>query len=229
MTHQVVVVDDDQTILESVEYTLQADAMKVTTVRSARAAVEAARRRDVDLFVLDLGLPDGSGLDACRTIRSLSDAPILILTARDTELDIVVGLEAGADDYMVKPFSLAVLRGQVHALLRRRHIDQRSASRSTVREIGGLAIDMIRHISHVDGRSLQLTRAEFKLIALLSEQPERVYTRRQIMEHLWDSTYVGDLRACDVHIAALRRKIDTPGKPSRIVTVRGVGYKLIPV
>jgi two-component system response regulator RegX3 len=229
MNERVVVVDDDPTILESVEYTLRADGMDVTALNTARAAMQAAARDEDDLFVLDLGLPDGSGLEVCRAIRSASTVPILILTARDTEVDVVLGLEAGADDYVVKPFSLAVLRGRVRALLRRRELDRKAAGETTIRRIGNLSVDMVRHVAHVDGRSLQLTRSEFKLMALLSQQPERVFTRRQIMEHLWDSTYVGDLRACDVHISALRRKIDTPGHPSRITTVRGVGYKLIPV
>lgn len=228
MNERVVVVDDDRTILESVAYALRAEAMDVEIVSTAHEAIEAAKRARSDLFVLDLGLPDGSGLEACRTIRAITDVPILILTARDSEMDMVLGLEAGADDYVAKPFSLAVLSSRVRALLRRRQIDSRSAG-GELRRIGDLTVDIVRHLALVDGRSVPLTKAEFKLLLLLSDQPERVFTRRQIMERLWDSTYVGDLRACDVHVSALRRKLDTPGKPSRIVTVRGVGYKLIAV
>ncbi len=229
MNERVVVVDDDRTILESVAYALRAEAMDVEIVSTAHEAIDAAKRAHSDLFVLDLGLPDGSGLEACRTIRAITDAPILILTARDSDLDMVLGLEAGADDYVAKPFSLAVLCSRVRALLRRRQIDSQSAAGGELRRIGDLTVDIVRHLALVDGRSVPLTRAEFKLLLLLSDQPERVYTRQQIMERLWDSTYVGDLRACDVHVSALRRKLDAPGKPSRIVTVRGVGYKLIAV
>ena len=229
MRERIVVVDDDPTILDCVSYTLEADAMVVQSESTAGAAVATARRGDGDLYILDIGLPDGSGLEACRAIRSISDVPILILSARDSEVDMVLGLEAGADDYVVKPFSLVVLRSRVRAMLRRRELQRQHAGDSQTRRVGDLTVDILRHMAIIAGREVSLTRAEFKLLLLLSQQPERVYTRRQIMEQLWDSTYVGDLRACDVHISALRRKLDTPGMPSRIVTVRGVGYKLIPV
>ena len=141
----------------------------------------------------------------------------------------MLGLELGADDYVTKPFSSAELVSRVRALLRRRELDQSDAG-GPLRRLGGLQIDFTRHEVEVDGDKVKLTSSEFKLLSLLAEQPGRVFTREQIMEHLWQTPYVGDARACDVHIANLRRKIERdPANPERIVTVRSVGYKLVAV
>jgi two-component system response regulator RegX3 len=151
-----------------------------------------------------------------------------MLTAKDAELDRVLGLELGADDYVTKPFSMAELVSRVRAILRRRDLD-RSEAETAVREVGGVRIDLARHEVSVDGNPVRLTLSEFKVLALLSETPERVYTRKQVMQHLWESDYVGDEHACDVHVSNLRRKIERdPARPERVVTVRGVGYKLVP-
>jgi DNA-binding response OmpR family regulator len=158
-------------------------------------------------------------------MRRSSTVPILMLTARTAEVDVVVGLEAGADDYVQKPFSMPELVSRVRAILRRRELDRTDGK--TVRRVGGIEVDLARHVASVDGRPVQLTLSELKLLALLSEQPERVYSRRELMQRLWDSEYTGDERACDVHITNLRRKLEAdPSNPTRIVTVRGVGYKL---
>jgi DNA-binding response OmpR family regulator len=150
-----------------------------------------------------------------------------MLTARDAELDRVLGLELGADDYVTKPFSIAELVSRVRALLRRRELD-RAAGGGTVRTVGDVRVDLSSHEVTVHGRPVHLTPSEFKVLALLAEEPGRIFTRRQIMEHLWASIYVGDERACDVHISSLRRKIeDDPGEHRRILTVRGVGYRLV--
>jgi DNA-binding response OmpR family regulator len=152
----------------------------------------------------------------------------MMLTARDSELDRVLGLELGADDYVLKPFSTVELISRVRAILRRRELD-RDGGNAAVRDIGGLRIDYTRHAITVDGRPVELTRAQFKILALLADQPERVFSREQIMEHLWQSTFVGNARACDVHISNLRQKLERdPGHPARIVTVRDFGYKLVP-
>ena len=155
--------------------------------------------------------------------------PIILLTARDAEVDRVLGLELGADDYVTKPFSMAELVSRVRALLRRRELD-RAAAGAAVRQLGGLRLDLARHQVWVDGNAVQLTPSEFKVLALLAEEPEaRLHAAAQIMEHLWQSVFVGDERACDVHVSSLRRKIERdPAQPERIVTVRGVGYKLVP-
>jgi len=167
-----------------------------------------------------------SGVEVCRTLRGESTIPILMLTAKDSELDRVVGLEVGADDYVTKPFSMAELMSRVRAILRRRRLDLEGAD--PVRRIGSLDLDLVRHEVKIDGQTIRLTPSEFRLLAFLASEPERVFSRREIMQHLWQSDYVGDERASDMHVSNLRRKIETdPDDPKRIVTVRGVGYKLV--
>jgi DNA-binding response OmpR family regulator len=151
-----------------------------------------------------------------------------MLTAKDAEVDRVLGLELGADDYVTKPFSISELASRIRALLRRRELD-RAARGGPVQTVGGIRIDFARHRVEVDGQPVRLTPSEFKLLAFLAEEPDRVLTRTQIMEHLWETQYVGDPRACDVHVSHLRRKVERdPAHPERIVTVREVGYKLVP-
>ncbi len=228
MTPRILVADDEQDLLQTVGYAFRREGFEVDCVEDGEAALAAARSVAYDLLVLDVMMPRLSGLDVCRTLRSESDLPILMLTARDAEVDRVLGLELGADDYVAKPFSMAELVSRVRALLRRRELD-RSARGGTARTIGGLRIDFERHRVEVDGRPVRLTPSEFKLLAFLAEKPQRVFTRRQIMEHLWETQYVGDERACDVHVSNLRRKIERdPAHPERVVTVREVGYKLVP-
>jgi DNA-binding response OmpR family regulator len=148
-----------------------------------------------------------------------------MLTARDAETDVVVGLEAGADDYVTKPFSTAELLSRVRALLRRRELDRTEGK--TVIKAGPLRLDVTRYEARVGGENVQLTPSEFRLLALLAEQPEQVFSRREIMQHLWDSDHVGDEHACEVHVSNIRRKIERdPANPELLVTVRGFGYKL---
>jgi two-component system, OmpR family, response regulator RegX3 len=151
-----------------------------------------------------------------------------MLTARGAELDRVLGLEIGADDYVTKPFSMAELISRIRAILRRRDLDRMGGS--GLLRVGSLELDPMRHEARIDGEVKRLTPSEFKLLLLLARQPERVFSRREIMQHLWDSDYVGDQRACDIHISNLRRKLERdPANPERIVTVRGVGYRLASV
>jgi two-component system, OmpR family, response regulator RegX3 len=228
MSDKILVVDDEPAIVDAVTYALRASGFEVDTFGDGESALEAARSDGYDVLVLDVRLPGLSGIEICRRLRSESDVPILILTAMDAEVDRVLGLEAGADDYVTKPFSVAELVSRVRAILRRRELDR--AAGGGVRRIGSLELDVNRHEVRIDGKTIRLTPSEFRLLALLAQEPERVYTRREIMQHLWDSTYVGDQRACDIHVSNLRRKIeDTPGPPQRLVTVRGVGYKLLAV
>ena len=162
-------------------------------------------------------------------MREASDVPIILLSARDAEVDRVLGLESGADDYVTKPFSMPELLSRVRAVLRRRDLDL-AAGGSSVKRIGRLEIDPVRHVVRAEGELVRLTPSEFKLLALLAGEPERVFTRREIMQHLWDSTYVGDQRACDIHMSNLRRKLERdPDSPQQLITVRGVGYKLVEV
>jgi two-component system response regulator RegX3 len=220
---RILLVDDEPDILEPLGYALRQQGFDVDCVTEGGAALERARRGSFDLMVCDVMLPGMLGTDVCRIVRAESDLPIIMLTARDAELDRVLGLELGADDYVTKPFSTAELVSRVRALLRRRELDL--AAGDSTRTVGGLKIDLTAHAVEVDGAPVRLTPSEFKLLALLASEPERVYSRTQIMEHLWETPYVGDARACDVHVSNLRRKLGA----GRIVTVREAGYKLVAV
>jgi two-component system response regulator RegX3 len=224
---RILVADDERDLLTTVGYALERDGLEVECVEDGEAALAAARTGAYDIVVLDVMMPKLSGIDVCRILRAESDVPILMLTAKDAELDRVLGLELGADDYVTKPFSVAELMSRIRALLRRRELD-RAARAGPVQTVGGIRIDLARHRVDVDGRQIRLTPSEFKLLTFLAAEPDRVLTRTQIMEHLWETNYVGDPRACDVHISNLRRKIERdPAHPERIVTVREVGYKLV--
>jgi two-component system response regulator RegX3 len=227
MSPRILLADDEPDIVEPLRYTLEQEGFEVEAVGDGEAALEAARAGGYDLLLLDVMMPKLSGLDVCRTLRAESDLPIVMLTARDGEIDRVIGLEIGADDYVAKPFSNAELVSRIRAILRRRELDREQAG-AGVREVGGIRIDYTRHRVLVDGSEVDVTASEFRLLVFLADQPERVFTRDQIMEHLWRSPYIGDTRACDVHIANLRRKVERdPSHPERIVTVRGIGYKLV--
>jgi len=226
MTGRILIADDEQDILDTVGYGLRAEGYEVDSVTDGEAALRAAQNQPYDLVLLDVLMPKLTGTEVCRRLRADSIVPILMLTAKDAELDLVLGLEVGADDYVTKPFSVAELVGRVHAILRRCDFE-RSAVGAAVRRIGSLEIDLARYRVALDGRQIALTPSELKLLVFLAERPEQVYSRSQIMEHLWESSYVGDARACDVHIYNLRQKLETdPSRPERIVTVREVGYKL---
>jgi two-component system response regulator RegX3 len=229
VTERILVVDDEAAIRETVGYALRGEGYEVSDAADGEEALEVARSNGFDVLILDLMLPKLSGVEVCRRLRAESDVPILLLTAKDAEVDRVLGLEAGADDYVTKPFSMAELVSRVRAILRRRQLD-RSASGGVVHRVGGMTLDLVRYGAQVEGRAVNLTRSEFKLLALLAAEPERVFSRRQIMQHLWESSYVGDQRACDIHVSNIRRKIERdPTRPERLLTVRGVGYRLVAV
>jgi two-component system, OmpR family, response regulator RegX3 len=229
MSPRVLLVDDERDILDPVRYALELEGFEVRAVADGLTALEVARGEPYDVVVLDVLLPGMSGLDVCRTLRGESDVPIVMLTARDAEVDRVLGLELGADDYVTKPFSTAELISRIRAILRRRELDRDSQSRTELRA-GGVTIDLARHQVRVDGQAVGLTPSEFRLLQLLAEEPERVFSRHQIMEHLWQTPFVADTRACDAHISNLRRKVERDHRhPERIVTVREVGYKLVAV
>ena len=229
MTQRILVVDDEAAIRDSVGYSLEREGWDVDAVPTGERALEEARARPYDAVVLDLMLPVISGLDVCRQLRAESPVPILMLTAKDAEVDRVLGLELGADDYLTKPFSMAELVSRVRAIFRRRELD-RAAEGGERRRVGTLELDLPRHVVVSDGKETALTLSEFRLLELLSRRPENVYTREQIMQHLWSSVYVGDERACDAHVSNLRRKIEPDSAhPRRLLTVRGIGYKLMRV
>jgi two-component system response regulator RegX3 len=225
---RILVVDDEPAIRDTVGYALRQEGFDVEFRAEGEEGLEAALDESFDLVILDLMLPDIPGTEVCRRLRAESPVPIVMLTAKNAEVDRVLGLEIGADDYVAKPFSMAELMGRVRAILRRRDLDRSGGGR--VRRVGSLELDLSRHRVTLDGEQVVLTPSEFRLLDLLAGEPERVFTRREIMQHLWDSSYVGDQRACDIHISNLRRKLERdPVNPERIVTVRGIGYKLVPM
>jgi len=225
MTARVLVVEDEPTIRRSVAYSLRRDGFEVEEVGDGGEALERAED-GFDVVILDLGLPTVSGTEVLRRLRAAGPVPIIVLTALCTESDRILGLELGADDYVTKPFSMAELMSRVRAILRRCELDE--FRRDPVRVVGGLRIDLGRHQVFVDERSVYLTASQFKVLALLAEEPGDVVTRQAIMQRLWESDYIGDEHVCDVHVSNLRHKIEhDPSQPRRIVTIRGVGYKLV--
>jgi len=228
MSAHILLADDELDILRPVGYLLRQQGFEVDEATDGETTLDLVRNGSYDLLICDVIMPGMLGTDLCRIVRAESNVPIILLTAKDAEVDRVLGLELGADDYVTKPFSSAELVSRVRALLRRRELDQGEPTGQT-RVVGGLSIDFGRHEVDVDGRKVELTASEFKLLSLLADQPGRVFSREQIMQHLWQTPYVGDARACDVHISNLRRKIERDASdPKRVVTVRAIGYKLIP-
>lgn len=227
MASRILVVEDEEAIADSLAFSLRSEGFVVDAVADGETALDAARQHAYDVMILDLMLPGISGVEVCRRVRAESPLPILMLTARTAEVDRVVGLDAGADDYVPKPFSMPELISRVRAILRRRELDRGPA---VVRSVGGVELDLQRHAVRVDGENVSVTPSEFRLLAYLMTHAGRVCTRRELMQHLWESTYIGDERAVDVHVANLRRKIEPdPKSPSRLVTVRGSGYMLADV
>jgi two-component system response regulator RegX3 len=225
---KILVVDDEPALRDALGYALRQEGFEVELRADGDSGLTAAREDGIDLVVLDLMLPGTPGTEVCRRLRAESAIPIVMLTAKGAELDRVLGLEIGADDYVTKPFSMAELIGRVRAILRRRELDR--AGFGGTHRVGGLELDPLRHRLRVDGDVVTLTPSEFRLLELLAGEPDRVFSRTEIMQHLWESSYVGDQRACDIHISNLRRKVEQdPADPKRIVTVRGIGYKLVPV
>jgi two-component system catabolic regulation response regulator CreB len=210
----ILVVEDDPGIADVLDYALRKEGHGVRIVARGREAVALASQ--FDIVLLDVGLPDIDGFDVCRQIRADSNIPVIFLTSRSEEIDRVVGLELGGDDYIAKPFSTRELMARIKAIMRR-------ASSAPAKNDGGLALDRDMHQATLDGRELSLSRLEFDLLALLFDQPGRVYTREQILDQAWpDGGCVTD-RTVDAHVKALRKKL---GDPDMIETIRGVGYRL---
>jgi two-component system, OmpR family, response regulator MtrA len=224
---RILLVEDDDAVATVLRDALRDEGYEVEHVATGEDALERSRSGRPDLVVLDWMLPDISGLDVCSRLRAESGVSIIMLTAKGDEASRVRGLELGADDYVTKPFSLAELASRVRAQLRRRALPTASA-KGAVQAIGWLHIDYEGMEVLVDGRPVSLTPSEFRILMLLSQQPGRVFSRREIMRHVWHSTHAGDSRAADSHVVTLRRKIEKdPQTPSRLLTVRGTGYKLV--
>jgi DNA-binding response OmpR family regulator len=217
----VLVVEDDDAIGSSLVRALGSQAYDVELARTGADAVTKFRP-DTALVILDLGLPDVDGLEVCRKLRTLSPTvEILMLTARRSEVDVVLGLDAGADDYIIKPFRLAELLARVRARLRRADDDE-----ATLVQVGDLSVDAGARRVLVGDIEIELRPREFDLLALLAANVGNVVRRDEIMRQVWDEHWWGSTKTLDIHIAALRRKLDRPGAPSRISTIRGVGYRL---
>lgn len=220
---ELLLVEDDDRIADPLVRGLEREGFATNRVRTAAEALAAP---SADLVLLDLGLPDADGLTVCRELRARSSVPIIVVTARGEEIDRVLGLELGADDYLVKPFGYRELVARIRAVLRRTGAggpERADDGTSAVIEIGGLVIDRRTHRAALDGAELALTRKEFDLLALLASDPGAVRTRTEILEQVWDPHWYGPTKTLDVHVASLRRKL---GDQAWIETVRGVGYRL---
>jgi two-component system OmpR family response regulator len=220
----VLIVDDEENLTEAIKYNLEQEGFQVSTAADGERGLAMAREFDPDLIILDIMLPSVDGLEVCRTLRRRSDVPILMLTAKAEEIDRVVGLELGADDYVVKPFSMRELVARAKAMLRR--TPARHSESAQVLVDGDLELNLTSHEVTLRDAPLELKPREFDLLALLMQNRSRIYTRNQILDQVWGYDFVGDMRTVDVHVRWLREKIeDDPGSPKRIVTVRGVGYR----
>ena len=222
----VLVVDDEQSYRDALSVALQREGFLVVT---AADGVEALQRFDATrpaLVLLDVMLPKISGIDVCREIRSRSRVPIIMVTARNSEIDAVVGLEVGADDYVSKPFRLRELVARVRAALRRTPIEDEPGDRPDVIEVGDVRVDTGRHEAFVRGEPAALPLKEFELLEILLVNAGRVLTRDVLIDRVWGPNYFGDTKTLDVHVKRLRAKVESdPANPERIVTVRGVGYR----
>ena len=222
---KVLVVDDEPKIVDLVKLYLERDGYQVLTARDGHAALAAVRDEHPDLVVLDLMLPGVNGLDVCRSVRSHSSVPIIMLTARAEEADKLIGLEIGADDYVTKPFSPRELTGRVRAVLRRS--TAASEKKPDRIEVGGLIVNATGHIVSCDDKSIDLTPTEFRLLWALASQPERVFSRGQLLENALENQFEGYERTIDAHVKNLRRKLTQAAGRSCIETVYGVGYKFV--
>ncbi|MCL6431436.1 MAG: response regulator transcription factor [Anaerolineae bacterium] len=232
MSYTVLVVEDEPTLLETLEYNLAHQGYNVRTAADGLKALEVARAARPDIIILDIMLPGLDGLEVCRVLRHETNVPILLLTARADEVDKIVGLEVGADDYLTKPFSMRELLARVRAHLRRVRLireELTATEQAAPREhlaCGDLVIDLARREVRKSGQALRLSPKEFELLAFLVQHRGHVLSREQILDQVWGWSYVGGTRTVDVHVRSLREKIEPdPANPERLVTVRGAGYR----
>jgi two-component system, OmpR family, response regulator len=221
----ILLVDDEDSVQKLLAYPLEREGFRVLQAWDGEEALERFAEEKVDLVVLDLMLPKLDGLEVCKRLRAESEVPIIMLTARDDELDKVVGLELGADDYITKPFSIREFRSRVRALLRRASV-ARPAQEGEAITVDGLRIDLAKRSVEVRGKPVQLTYVEFELLRTLAANPGRVYSRKMLLEALWGASDYREPRTIDVHVRHLREKLEPdPAEPEYLLTVRGVGYR----
>jgi two-component system, OmpR family, response regulator RegX3 len=225
---RVLVVEDEESFSDVLSYMLRKEGFEVAVAGTGPDALTEFDRAGADIVLLDLMLPEMSGTEVCRQLRSRSQVPIIMITARDSEIDKVVGLELGADDYVTKPYSQRELVARIRAVLRRRGTDTGEPVGPALAG-GPVRMDVDRHVVTVDGAPVQLPLKEFELLELLLRNAGRVLTRGQLIDRIWGADYVGDTKTLDVHVKRLRAKVEpVPSTPRHIVTVRGLGYKFEP-
>ena len=221
---RVLVVEDEQSLREPLVYLLEKEGYEVLDAADGNAAIEIFKSTNPDIVLLDLMMPGMSGNEVCRVIRQTSNVPVIMLTAKDSEIDKVVGLEIGADDYVTKPYSTRELLARMKAVLRRN--SEPTPVTDGLLEGGPVSMDVDRHMVFVNGQKVAMPLKEFELLELLLENRNRVLTRAQIIDRVWGSNYFGDTKTLDVHVKRIRSKIeDDPARPVHLVTVRGLGYK----
>jgi two-component system response regulator RegX3 len=226
--HRILIIEDEPGLAESVRYALDTEGFEVAVASSGINGLDMARNTAPDLVVLDLMLPELSGLDVCRQIRGSSDVPIIMLTAKDSEADKVTGLELGADDYMTKPFSMRELVARIRAHLRRAAKTGVLADSNEVLRGGNIELDIDAHVTRVGGEEVELRPKEFELLESLMRRKNRLAARHTLIDEVWGPSYFGDTKTLDVHIKRLREKLEyDSSNPLHIVTVRGLGYKFV--
>ena len=222
---KILVVDDEKLVVKGIKFNLEHDGYEVVTAFDGESAVALTSSEKPDLVILDLMMPKLDGLEACMQIRAFSDVPIIMLTARSTDMDKLMGFECGADDYVTKPFNILEVKARVKALLRRAGTARRQAERQDQISLGGLTLDSASRATWKDGVPVELTAREFDLLELLMRHPNRVYSREQLLNLVWGYEYTGEYRTVDVHIRRIREKVEAdPANPTLLCTKWGVGY-----
>jgi len=226
MSTHILIVEDEESLSEPLAFILEREGYRVTVADDGPSALALFDKSGADLVLLDLMLPGIPGTEVCRVLRSRSQVPIIMLTAKDSEVDIVVGLELGADDYVTKPYSTRELLARIRAVLRRRADDDGDLADGML-EAGDIRMDVERHVVTVRGEDVAMPLKEFELLELLMRNAGRVLTRGQLIDRVWGSDYFGDTKTLDVHIKRIRSKIEpVPSEPKALVTVRGLGYRI---
>ena len=222
---KILVVDDEKSIVKGIKFSLEQDDMKVEVAYDGETALELAKANHYDMILLDIMLPGFSGLEVCQMIREFSDVPIIMLTAKGDDMDKILGLEYGADDYITKPFNILEVKARIKAIFRRNNRNVPEQENQKVIETKGLKIDVDSRRVYIDDKEVNLTAKEFELVYLLVSNPNKVYSREQLLKTIWGPSYPGDARTVDVHVRRLREKIEaTPADPKYIHTKWGVGY-----
>ena len=222
---KILVVDDEKSIVKGIKFSLEQDDMKVEVAYDGETALELAKANHYDMILLDIMLPGFSGLEVCQMMREFSDVPIIMLTAKGDDMDKILGLEYGADDYITKPFNILEVKARIKAIFRRNNRNVPEQENQKVIETKGLKIDVDSRRVYIDDKEVNLTAKEFELVYLLVSNPNKVYSREQLLKTIWGPSYPGDARTVDVHVRRLREKIEaTPADPKYIHTKWGVGY-----